>query len=218
MLYLLTLLILFQPYNISDSSVSVSVKGQGWTGYGTGTVIAVHKEKSLIMTNAHVVRDDSNPIYITYKYEGEYYIQECSYLAGSKVIQVRPDLIDIEGPDLAILELDCKLQPVKLAKKIPEVDSYVKIWGFGGSSTTKSNLKEGKVLPIGNWVGKYTITSIPGVNGDSGSGIFNKQDELVSVLWGESASVRLDVVKDFLKEKLKEKRKFPSFLKELNDN
>lgn len=225
MLYLLTLLFFFQPINTSDSSVLVSVTGKGWTGYGTGTVIArtypkVGSDsfiKSLIITNAHVVRDNTNPIYITYLYDGEWYVQECTYIAGSKVIQIRPDLIDIDGPDLAILELNCKLNPVKIAKSIPKVDTYVKIWGYGGGRKTPK-LKEGQVLPIGNWTGKYTITSIDGVNGDSGSGIFNRNDELVAVLWGEKASVRLDVVKEFLKEKLKEQNRFKYFLKELDDN
>lgn len=215
MLKILFLTFFLQVLSISDSSVAISVQGNGYTGYGTGTVIANQGNKSLIITNAHVVPDDTNPVFISYLYEGKWYKQEGTYLAGSKVTKTDQTTIEINGPDLAIIELECKLVPVKFAKEIPKVNSYVKMYGFTGN-LTQWTLREGKVIP-NDFLGKYTKSTLPQLNGDSGSGVFNENDELVAVFWG-GAAMRLDAVKEFLVTELRKKKKFTKLILELKDD
>jgi len=215
MLFTLALLIgLSSPFN--SSSVAISVEAGNSTSYGTGTVVAVEGNKSIVITNAHVVPDNKHPIYITYKYiDGEFYKQECTYINGSRVIETGPTSIEIKGPDIAVLEINCRLNPVRIAKDIPSVNTRVKMYGYGGNLTNQT-LKEGKIIPIDGWVGEYTRLSIQGVNGDSGSGVLNDNGELVAVFWG-GASVRLDTVKRFVKFSLKDRNNFKNFIKELDE-
>jgi len=188
--------------SFAESSVYISVAlPGGGTGSGTGTVIAAENGKSLILTNAHVVPSAANPITVTYWSDGAPWTSKATYIAGATVDDVGPNLIRVNGPDLALLSIDADLQPVEIAAAIPAAGEAVSLYGFGGTgSTVYPRHKAGQILLEDGWRttagDPITRTSIASTNGDSGSGIFNAGGQLVAVLWGGGA-VRLDTVHAF---------------------
>lgn len=196
---------------IAHASVYIRVQhGPGsWSG-GTGTVIASEAGKSLILTNAHVVPSAAHPITVTYWSEGHAWRQEATYLGGSSVDDIRPGLIHVNGPDLALLSVNASLHPVEIAAAIPAQGESVRLYGFGGASETEPTEKRGRVLPEPGWVEPATKTSIETINGDSGAGILNDRGELVAVHWGGGA-VRLDSVREFTVSVLERKGWFARF-------
>lgn len=199
-----------------ESSVYISVDlGGGRSAGGTGTVIASDGVNSLVLTNAHVAPSGKNPISVTYLYKGHPYKQEATYIGGSSVDDIGPGLIRVNGPDLALLSVEADLQAVEIADKIPAAGEAVSLYGFGGNtSVIRPTLKTGRVLPDDGY--RTTAgdpiqrTSIPTVNGDSGSGIFNSAGKLVAVHWG-GGCVRLDTIHAFTVQALDRKGVFGRF-------
>lgn len=198
---------------IAHASVYVSVDlGGGSKAGGTGTVIASEAGKSLILTNAHVVPSGDRPISVTYWCDRKPWVSPATYLGGSAVVDIGPHLIDVRGPDLALLLLDCAALPaVEIADTIPPAGEPVSLYGFGGASSVAPIHKSGRVLSDDR---SYTTagdpiarTSIATVNGDSGAAILNDRGQLVAVHWGGGA-VRLDTVHAFTVQVLQRKGVF----------
>lgn len=198
---------------IAHSSVYISVDlGGGSTAGGTGTVIASEGGKSLVLTNAHVVPSGQHRITVTYWHERQPWTQEATYLGGSGVSQRGGNLIEVHGPDLALLSVNADLVPVEIAAAIPAEGTPVSLYGFGGNtSTVQPSLKTGRVLREN---GSQTMagdpiarTSIATANGDSGAGILDTEGRLVAVHWGGGA-VRLDTVHAFTVRVLERKGLF----------
>lgn len=203
-----------RAHALVESSVYISVDlGGGRTAGGTGTVIAAENRKTLVLTNAHVVPSAAHPITVTYWCDRKPWTSPATYIGGSSVDNVGPNQIRVNGPDLAILAIEAELPAVEIADTIPATGEAVSLYGFGGSgSTVHPTLKTGRVLRQDNWQttagDPIARTSIETVNGDSGSGIFNEQGQLVAVHWGGGA-VRLDTVTTFIVAKLRGPGLFP---------
>jgi S1-C subfamily serine protease len=195
---------------LAQSSVYITVDlGGGSSAHGTGTVIASEGAKSLILTNAHVVPSGDRPISVTYWCDRRPWVSPATYLGGSAVVDIGPHLIDVRGPDLALLLLDCAALPaVEIAGTLPATGDPVSLYGFGGASSVAPLHKAGRVLSDDR---SYTTagdpiarTSISTVNGDSGAGILNEAGQLVAVHWGHGA-VRLDTVHAFVVRSLRDR-------------
>lgn len=199
--------------SISQSSVYITVDlGGGSSAHGTGTVIASEGTKSLVLTNAHVVPSGDRPISVTYWCDRKPWVSPATYLGGSAVVDIGPHLIDVRGPDLALLLLDCAALPaVEIADILPATGDPVSLYGFGGASSLAPQHKAGRILSDDR---SYTTagdpiarTSIATVNGDSGAGVLNEAGQLVAVHWGGGA-VRLDTVHAFTVRVLERKGLF----------
>lgn len=199
---------------LSHSSVYVTQDlGNGRTAGGTGTAIAAENGCTLILTNAHVAQA-GKPTRVTYWHEGSPYTSPAKFLDGSTVTDAGPQLIQVHGPDLALLVLEAaELRPVELAAEIPAAGEAVQLYGFGGAGVygTVPLHKTGRTLHAAGWQtmagDPIQRTSIETVNGDSGAGIFNQAGQLVAVHWGGGA-VRLDTVHAFTVQVLDRKGLF----------
>jgi len=200
--------------SIAESSVYISVDlGNGGSAHGTGTAIAAENGRTLILTNAHVVPSAAHPITVTYWSEGKPWTSPATYIDGSSVDDVGPNLIRVNGPDLALLSIAADLPPVEIADAIPVEGEAVSLYGFGGTgSQVYPRHKPGQILAETNWrttAGDPIVrVSIESTHGDSGSAILNDRGQLVAVLWGGGA-VRLDTVYTFTAVKLRGPGLFP---------
>lgn len=179
------------------SAVSIHVNMGSSSAHGSGTVIASEGGKSLVLTNAHVVESAQYPVTIVHTdADGIPWSYPATYVAGSYVSHVGHTLT-IDGPDLALLQVDYTLPAAELADAIPAAGTPVQLWGFGGSlyGTTPVH-RTGYVDKDPGFVEPATKTTIATINGDSGSGVFNRAGQLVAVHWG-GASVRLDSIHSF---------------------
>jgi len=160
-------------------------RAPGVTAYGSGTPLATENGKTVVLTNAHVVRDNTKPI--TVHLNGKQY--PAKYVLGSVVTDVGPQQIHVDGPDLCVLEVDADLWGVDLAADIPAVGEPVFQMGYGGSTNGKPIKRTGVVIqPV--YAGQLNST-ITAVSGDSGCGVFNKYGQLVGVTHGGTQTVAL---------------------------
>lgn len=93
--------------------------------------------------------------------------------------------------DLAVMRLvrlPKKIKPIRLARKIPKIGTYLHSVGFGGrgkirwaTGRLKSFSRTGRGTKTSD---NFTINNRGSRNGDSGGPIFNNKGELVGVLWG----------------------------------
>lgn len=159
----------------------VSVKRDEPDGYahGGGTVIASEDGRSLILTNAHVARDAARPLTVTAA--GREY--RAAYLAGSPVRDLGPQLIAIDGPDLAVLQVDTELPAAPVALAAPGVGSRVRQWGYAGRQYNAApNYKTGVVVGES---GNDLLTTLQCDHGDSGAALLDDHGEVVAVCHGK---------------------------------
>jgi S1-C subfamily serine protease len=163
------------------SVVKIAVFGAGATDLGSGTVIASANGKSLILTNAHVVESGEYPIEVYHKdASGKAWTHKAKYVGGSQVIHTGPGKIEVNGPDLALLEIDDELPAVEIATDKPTYGSTVRQFGFGGmGGYTQFWPKKGQIVES-NYV-ERELASFQSIPGDSGSGWFNDAGQLVAV-------------------------------------
>lgn len=164
----------------------VSVKRDEPNGYahGGGTVIASEDGRSLILTNAHVARDAARPLTVTAA--GREY--RAAYLAGSRVYDIGFDhlgrpVIAIDGPDLAVLQVDAELPAAPVALAAPRVGSRVRQWGYADRAYNAApNYKTGTVLGES---GNDLLTTLQCDHGDSGAALLDDHGEVVAVCHGK---------------------------------
>lgn len=85
--------------------------------------------------------------------------------------------MQMDGPDLALLVVDAELPTVRLAAAPPRADARIRQWGFAGlTGKDEPPLKVGLVKDPSCFFG--TLDCRPG---DSGSGLFDDDDNLVAV-------------------------------------
>lgn len=179
--------------NLADPwyACRISVRLVDATSYGSGTLLAAENGKTVVLTNAHVVRDNANPISV--HLNGKTY--PAKYVIGSVVTDLPADPvtgtqgIHVDGPDLAVLEVDADLGGVTLADDVPAVGETVFQMGYGGSTDGKPVMRSGVVIKE-KFSGRLNST-IPSVQGDSGCGVFNKDGQLVGVTFGGTGTVSL---------------------------
>jgi len=127
--------------------------------------------------------------------------------------------------DLALVTLCYELPAVEIADSIPAEGTPVYCYGFGGTdpdNTTKPAAKSGRIasnfMRYGNsWLTFHDVTrhTIPIIQGDSGSGLFNSNGELVGVTHGVedetgiAQAVRIDTVQSFTLTTVQRHQRFP---------
>lgn len=146
--------------------------------YGSGTTIAAENGRSLVLTAAHVVDEDYPTTVIA---GGKRYAAK--RIAGSKVTYVSPTLISIDGPDLALLDVDGELDAAEIAEREPVRGARLRQWGFPGNrQVARSGFAVGYNK---TYVGVQVYeTSLDVAQGDSGAGLFDDDNRLVAVVWG----------------------------------
>ena len=197
-----------------QSQVLIARQETGSTAYGTGSAIAYESGKTLILTNAHVARDNTAKYSIWFK--GKQY--DATYLGGQKVTltqKFNPDgsvsysIAFEDDIDLALLTVDVEVPTVPLAADNAKEGERIRQWGFSRFTDVKNEpgYKTGKVSD--QCSAKNTTGTLPSDNGDSGSGLFNDANELVAVTaWGTTENEALRTiamnnrtVRDFLRGK-----------------
>lgn len=189
----------------SDPSASVVYVsrslGGGTSQGGTGTVIASEDGRSLILTNAHVAEDGNRPLTVTHGKT----VYSATFVAGSTVDYTGPNMIRVNGPDLAVLAVNAELPAVTIASDAPVIGARVRLWGYGGRLPSQGFVaKAGNVVPGPNYVEPQMLSTLATINGDSGSGVFNDAGELVGVHHGNDGrahAVPLDTVRRFVRER-----------------
>lgn len=168
------------------------VRREGYAlAIGSGTPVPGAKKGTWVLTNAHVVPDGA--LSLTVVKGGKEY--RATYVRGSRVRQLSPTLIDVDGPDLALLAVDEEWPTVTVADEEPAEGARIRQWGYGGAVRDPIR-RAGVYSRRGDWRTAYN--SIASVQGDSGSGVFNDNLQLVGVCWGVGTQVRLGAVKSFL--------------------
>jgi hypothetical protein len=194
--------------------VRVDHPASGVTNYGSATPVACEGKKSLLVTNAHVVRDTDGDAPITVTVEGAEF--KARYVAGSKVTGELGGVIAVDGPDLALLEVDAELGWAQFGAAGFAEGERVWRWGYGGTADGKPVLRGGKVFP--SPLPNSLADDGDSIPGDSGAGVFNRDGKLVGVCWGRDGkgagfAVPLKTVHSFLADKTPER--FPEFRKRL---
>lgn len=187
-----------------DSAVYVrrQQKEEGRFNAGSGTVIAVVGQQSIILTAAHVVPDGGEGL--TINHNGKEY--KAHYLVGSKVTET-PTALEIDGPDLCLLVVDAVLPVAEFSDRQLKKGDVVWQYGFQGGSAEHGPLpKLGKVTdPESIW---SLADSRPG---DSGCGLFY-EDKIVGMVHMRSRdvtepgglSIPTKTIKEWLKVKAKD--------------
>lgn len=152
-----------------DSAVSVTLwKGSSGPS-GSGTVIASEGKRSLAVTNAHVVGDGVGRMEVRHR--------DKKYAA--KLLATQPG----QRPDLALVEIDAELPVAKVAAELPAAGAAVRTFGFDYTGQGAMTPKSGRAVGVEDWSGSPVfVTTVPIVSGDSGSGCFNADGELVAVM------------------------------------
>ncbi|MDB5312640.1 MAG: hypothetical protein JWO38_6842 [Gemmataceae bacterium] len=174
--------------------------GGGMAACGTGTVIASEAGCSLILTNAHVVEDAARPVTIIHETDGQPWSYTATYLGGSSVSTTGPGSIHVNGPDLCLLSVNFELPAVEIATDLPAPGTPVRQYGFGGRMPGHKPTEKVGVVIAPRISSPCLNTTIPSQSGDSGSGIFNADGQMVGVCWGAGEcqyAVRLDAVHAF---------------------
>lgn len=152
-----------------DSAVVVSAaRGGGVSAVGSGTVFASEGDRSLVVTNHHVVKGSGGPYTVTLGSKD----YPAKLLASERT----------QAPDLAVLLVDARLPAAPIATELPAAGDEVRTFGFGIDGNGAMAPKVGVAVSIEPWDGSPVLkTTAPIVSGDSGAGVFNAAGELVGV-------------------------------------
>lgn len=192
-------------------AAKVTVKEVGFVRVGSGTPVVSENGRTLILTNAHVVRGEGD---ISVRVQGK--DRPAKYVAGSKVVTISAQEIDVLGPDLALVEVEGELDTVRVRPEPPPVGTPVYLRGFGGTND-QSVRRAGRLLDsiLGP---KHLAESTPTVPGDSGAGVFDADGYLVGVRWGGttegSFAVPIASLRELTTERVAER--FPRLTAKLN--
>jgi len=155
--------------------VRVSVAdGGGSYSMGSGTLVAVHGSRGLVVTNWHVVRDAKAPPVVIFP-DG--------FRSAAVVARLDADW------DLAALVIwRPRAEPVRISDHPPRPGEPLTIAGYGsGSYRMATGRCTQYVSPGGRHGFEMVELSAPARQGDSGGPIFNSRGELAGVLFGSAA-------------------------------
>jgi hypothetical protein len=143
--------------------------------FGTGSLIDVNGEHGLVVTNWHVVRDASGPIYAFF---GDGFQSEAT------VVKVDRDW------DLAALSVrkPPKAVPVPIAQHAPRAGDWLCIAGYGsGDYRAAAGRCTQYVSPATHLPYEMVEVAAEARQGDSGGPILNERGELAGVLFGSGS-------------------------------
>ncbi len=148
------------------ASYRIRVNGGRFIDSGSGTAINSHQ----ILTCAHILRDYPNgKITVDYPYENLSY--------SAKLIDMDLEL------DLALLEVNGIMKNyVRLSNKTINVGEPIRVLGYPNGNSRLSRTMT--TLSPNRYMKNIYTASGHTVGGQSGGGIFNKDYELISVIWG----------------------------------
>lgn len=148
--------------------VQVTYK-DGTNSYGSATVVACDGVRSLVVTNRHVVPDDSGSVRIHFLFESH----PAEFVAVSATA------------DLCLLRISSPLPCVFIGTRVPDRSESVFYDGHpGGGDRVR---KEGVVHGVnGRSPSQGTVWWIESVTrpGESGSAVFDSRGYMVAVVWG----------------------------------
>jgi len=170
------------PATQSDSSPYVVARIVNDLGpaknYGSGTVVEHGGRKDIVLTCAHLFREGTGKITVTFS-------------DGTKDYQTKVLGIDKQW-ELAALRLDRpRANAVAIAIVTPRPGDWAQSCGFGrdGRYWCNQGRVRGYVQAKGTPRAETLEITGPARQGDSGGPIFNRRRELVAVLWGTDGRV-----------------------------
>jgi S1-C subfamily serine protease len=162
--------------------------GKSASGTGSGVCVAESGKRRLIITNKHVLTD----------------VAKVFVLKNGKLTQGTNISLNADTDDLASFEIEADIPVVKLADELPKNDEQISHVGREPAN--------GKVVLYTDITSNRQVMSMMFhsaliVPGDSGSGVFNSNKELVainsSVDWKnkQTLAVPLPRIRNFLKSR-----------------
>lgn len=160
-----------------NAIVSVSLDD----GNGTGTIIAVNREKPVsdgyegyCLTAYHVVQSDDDRRAIKVRYRNGRSSSRC------KVVQTDADL------DIAILWVwvPPEVEPVSLANESVQPGDALELAGLGGASDPELHLRTFSASASAPTDSQTIYADVSLLPGDSGGPVFNARHEVVGVISG----------------------------------
>jgi hypothetical protein len=141
--------------------------------YGSGALVALNDTYGLVVTNWHVVRDASAPIWVAFPN---------GFRSAATILKTDRDW------DLAALAVwRPNVSPLPLATQPPRPGERLTIAGYGsGWFRAVSGQCTQYVSPGGNHPFEMIELSAPARNGDSGGPILNDRGEIAGVLFGSA--------------------------------
>ena len=165
-----------QGYLISrtphPSVARVVVQEKTGVSFGSGSLVDVRGEHGLLITNWHVVRDSSGPIYVFFA-DG--------FQTPATIVKSDHDW------DLAALTIrkPPTAQPLKLSTTAPQPGEWLCIAGYGsGDYRAAAGRCTQYVSPSTNLPFEMVELAAEARQGDSGGPIFNEKGEIAGVLFG----------------------------------
>lgn len=146
--------------SIEKYSVKLFSVGQG-IGFCTGTVLSNEAHQSTVITCKHCIQPDEELL-----------------VEGNPVTKI----ITTVGDDLAYLIVQGQIQnkePAVLGAYNEPIGSTIKMYGQPGMTTIQAVM--GEILLYSKDWGYAKIDVLPGC---SGAGLFNRDNELIGVIWG----------------------------------
>lgn len=159
--------------NVHPAVVRVIVPNREGLSLGSGALVAVNETHGLVVTNWHVVRDQSGPISVAFP----------NGLRSAATL-LRSD----RDWDLAALAIGRpNVSPIPLASAAPRPGEVLTIVGYGkGWYRAAAGRCTQYVSPGGNLPFEMVEVATPAREGDSGGPILNSRGELAGVLFGSS--------------------------------
>ena len=159
--------------NVHPAVVRVIVPNRGGLSLGSGALVAVNQTHGLVVTNWHVVRDQSGPITVAFP-DG--------FRSAATLLRTDRDW------DLAALATGRpSVSPIPLASEAPRPGEMLTIAGYGkGWYRVSTGRCTQYVSPGGNLPFEMVELATPAREGDSGGPILNSRGELAGVLFGSS--------------------------------
>ncbi len=141
--------------------------------YGSGTLVAVGRQRGLVVTNWHVIRDAKGPVLVVFP-DG--------FRSPATILRTDRDW------DLAALAIHRpNVRPIPFATAAPRRGDVLTIAGYGSGWYRAAAGRCGQYVSPGvNFPYEMLELSTPARNGDSGGPILNRRGELAGVLFGSA--------------------------------
>jgi len=159
--------------DVHPGVVRVIVPNREGLSLGSGALVAVNETHGLVVTNWHVVRDQSGPITVAFPN---------GFRSAAKLLRTDRDW------DLAALAIGRpNVSPIPLSSEAPRPGEMLTIAGYGkGWYRAATGRCTQYVSPGGNLPFEMVELATPAREGDSGGPILNGRGELAGVLFGSS--------------------------------
>jgi S1-C subfamily serine protease len=157
-----------QPH---PSVARIIVPERGGTSYGSGSLVDIHRDYAIVITNWHVVSDRVGDVSVQFP-DG--------FQSAGKVLKVDKDW------DLAAIGIwRPRAEPMRFSDRAPQIGEPLAIAGYGsGQWRLASGRCTQFVSPGSNFPPDMVEVSVEARQGDSGGPILNQQGEIAGVLFG----------------------------------